>query len=91
MTKGQIFFKVKLLQMVKRIVPPMSNEIITLVKDTSLARVIAAYELTFAGASFMKSAGIVWPLFYTGVFYLAFVGILTILFNFIEKKLDYFK
>ena len=91
MTKSQIFFKVKLLQMVKRIVPPMSNEIITLVKDTSLARVIAAYELTFAGASFMKSAGIVWPLFYTGVFYLAFVGILTLLFNFIEKKLDYFK
>lgn len=91
MTKSQIFFRVKLLQVVKRIVPPMSNEIITLVKDTSLARVIAAYELTFAGASFMKSAGIVWPLFYTGVFYLAFVGILTLLFNFIEKKLDYFR
>lgn len=91
MTKGQIFFKITLLQMIKRIVPPMSNEIITLVKDTSLARIIAAYELTFAGFSFMKSAGLTWPLFYTGVFYLAFVGILTILFNCIEKKLDYFK
>lgn len=91
MTKGQIFFKVTLLQMVKRIVPPMSNEIITLVKDTSLARIIAAYELTFAGYSFMKSNGLTWPLFYTGVFYLVFVGILTLLFNYIERKLDYFK
>lgn len=91
MTKSQIFFKVTLLQMIKRIVPPMSNEIITLVKDTSLARIIAAYELTFAGFSFMKSAGITWPLFYTGVFYLIFVGILTLLFNYLEKKLDYFR
>ncbi len=91
MTKTQIFFKVTLLQMIKRIVPPMSNEIITLVKDTSLARVIAAYELTFAGYSFMKSDGLTWPLFYTGVFYLAFVGILTLLFNYIERRLDYFR
>lgn len=91
MTKTQIFFKITLLQMIKRIVPPMSNEIITLVKDTSLARIIAAYELTFAGDSFMKSDGITWPLFYTGVFYLLFVGILTLLFNYIERKLDYFK
>ncbi len=91
MTKTQIFFKITLLQMVKRVVPPLSNEIITLVKDTSLARIIAAYELTFAGYSFMKSAGITWPLFYTGVFYLAFVGILTLLFNYMEKKLDYFR
>lgn len=91
MTKTQIFFKITLLQMVKRVVPPMSNEIITLVKDTSLARIIAAYELTFAGYSFMKSAGLTWPLFYTGVFYLIFVGILTLLFNYIERKLDYFK
>ena len=81
MTKSQIFFRVTLLQMVKRVVPPMSNEIITLVKDTSLARIIAAYELTFAGYSFMKSDGLTWPLFYTGVFYLVFVGILTLLFN----------
>lgn len=91
MTKSQIFFKVTLLQMVKRVVPPMSNEIITLVKDTSLARIIAAYELTFAGYSFMKSDGLTWPLFYTGVFYLLFVGILTLLFNYIERKLDYFR
>lgn len=91
MTKQQIFFKITLLQMIKRVVPPMSNEIITLVKDTSLARIIAAYELTFAGAAFMKSDGLTWPLFYTGVFYLVFVGILTLLFNYIEKKLDYFR
>lgn len=91
MTRSQIFFKVTLLQMIKRVVPPMSNEIITLVKDTSLARIIAAYELTFAGYSFMKSDGLIWPLFYTGVFYLLFVGILTLLFNYIERKLDYFK
>ena len=91
MTRSQIFFKVTLIQMVKRVVPPLSNEVITLVKDTSLARIIAAYELTFAGYSFMKSAGITWPLFYTGVFYLIFVGILTLLFNFIEKKLSYFR
>lgn len=91
MTKTQIFFRVTLLQMVKRVVPPMSNEIITLVKDTSLARIIAAYELTFAGYSFMKSNGLTWPLFYTGVFYLIFVGILTLLFNYIERRLDYFR
>ena len=91
MTKSQIFFKVTLLQMVKRVVPPMSNEVITLVKDTALARIIAAQELTQRGYSFMKSAGLTWPLFYTGVFYLLFVGILTILFNYIEKRLDYFR
>ena len=91
MTKRQIFFKITLLQMIKRIVPPMSNEIITLVKDTSLARVIAVYELTFTGYSYMKSSGLVWPLFYTGVFYLLFVGILTILSNYIERRLDYFR
>ena len=91
MTKRQIFFRVTLLQMVKRVVPPMSNEVITLVKDTSLARMIAAYELTFAGYSFMKSNGLTWPLFYTGVFYLVFVGVLTLLFNYIERKLDYFR
>lgn len=91
MTKTQIFFKITLLQMIKRVVPPMSNEIITLVKDTSLARIISAYELTFNGFAFMKSDGITWPLFYTGVFYLAFVGILTLIFNLVERKLDYFK
>ena len=91
MTRSQIFFKVTLLQMIKRIVPPMSNEIITLVKDTSLARIIAISELIKSGERFMKSDGITWPLFYTGVFYLAFSGILTLLFNYIEKKMSYFK
>lgn len=91
MTKSQIFFKVTLLQVIKRIVPPMSNEIITLVKDTSLARIIAITELVKSGESYMKSDGITWPLFYTMVFYLLFVGILTILFNWIEKKLSYFR
>ncbi len=91
MTRSQIFFRVTLLQMVKRVVPPMSNEVITLVKDTSLARMIAAYELTFAGYSFMKSNGLTWPLFYTGVFYLIFVGLLTLLFHYIERRLDYFR
>lgn len=91
MTNTQIFFKITLLQMIKRIVLPMSNEVITLVKDTSLARIIAAYELTFAGFSFMKGEGLTWPLFYTGIFYLVFIGILTILFNYIERKMDYFK
>lgn len=90
-TKSQIFFKVTLLQMIKRIVPPMSNEIITLVKDTSLARIIAITELIKAGESYMKSAGIIWPLFYTGLFYLVFVGIMTIVFNLIERKLSYFR
>ena len=91
MTKAQIFRHITLVQMIKRIVPPMSNEIITLVKDTSLARIIAVYELTFTGYSYMKSSGLVWPLLYTGVFYLLFVGILTLLFNFIERKLSYFR
>ena len=91
MTRTQIFFKITLLQMVKRVVPPMSNEIITLVKDTSLARIIAITEIIKAGESFSKSAGIVWPLYYTAVFYLVFVGVLTILFSFIERKLSYFR
>lgn len=91
MTKMQVFFRVVLLQVVKRIIPPMSNEIITLVKDTSLARIIAVYEVIWAGQAFIKSDGIMWPLFYTGVFYLVFCGILTLLFGFIEKKLNYFR
>lgn len=91
MTKSQIFFKVTLLQMVKRILPPMSNEVITLVKDTSLAKTIAIMELIMTGESYMKSAGITWPLFYTAVFYLALVGILTLLFNYAERKLSYFR
>lgn len=90
MTKAQIFFRIVLLQVVKRIVAPMSNEIITLVKDTSLARVISIYEIIWAGESFIKK-GLIWPLFYTGVFYLVFNGILTVLFARLEKKLDYFR
>ena len=91
MTKWQIFKEITLLQMIKRIVPPMSNEIITLVKDTSLARIISAYELTQAGFAYIKSAGLMWPLFYTGVFYLLFNGLLTLLFGYIERRLDYFR
>ena len=90
MTKSQIFFKVVLLQVIKRIMAPMSNEIITLVKDTSLARVIGIYEIIWAGDSFIKT-GLIWPLFFTGVFYLVFSGGLTILFGYLEKKLDYFR
>lgn len=91
MTKAQIFFKITLLQVIKRIVPPMSNEIITLVKDTSLARIIAVYEIIFMGQNYIKMDGIIWPLFYTGAFYLAFNGILTVLFGRIEKKLSYYR
>ena len=90
LTRRQDFFKIVLLQVIKRIVPPMGNEIITLVKDTSLARVIAVYELIWAGQTFIKSDGIIWPLFMTGVFYLVFSGILTILLAKFEKKLSYF-
>lgn len=90
MTKTQIFFKVTLMQVIKRIVPPMGNEIITLVKDTSLVRVIAVYEIMWNGESFIKK-GLIWPLFFTGVYYLAFSGILTVLLAKLEKKLDYFR
>ena len=90
MTKTQIFFKVILLQVVKRILAPMSNEIITLVKDTALARIIGVYEIIWAGEAFIKK-GMLWPLFYTGIFYLVFSGGLTILFGYLEKKLDYFR
>lgn len=90
LSKTQTFFRVVLLQVVKRIVPPMSNEIITLVKDTALARIIAVYEVIWAGESFIKS-GQIWPLFYTGAFYLIFNGLLTVLFSAMEKKLNYFR
>ncbi len=91
MTKSQIFFKVILLQVVKRIVPPMSNEIITLVKDTSLARIIMVYEIIWNAQKFIKSDGLLWPLFYTAVYYLVFCGVLTLLFGYIEKKMSYFR
>jgi polar amino acid transport system permease protein len=90
MTKSQIFFKVVLMQVVKRIIPPMSNEVITLVKDTALARVISVMEMLKAAETF-ASRGLIWPMFYTAVFYLALVGILTLLFGFFEKKLSYYK
>lgn len=95
MTKAQIFRHITLLQMIKRIVPPISNEIITLVKDTSLARVIALQEVIWMGESFMKGnagiAGLTWPLFFTAVYYLAFSGIVTVLLGKLEKKLDFFQ
>ena len=95
LSKSQIFFKITLLQMVKRIIPPMANEIITLVKDTSLARIIALQEIIWAGQAFMRGSqgisGQLWPLFFTAVYYLAFNGVLTVLFAWLEQKLDYFK
>ena len=95
MTKSQIFFKVIFLQVIKRIVPPMSNEIIKLVKDTSLARIIALQEVIWAGTAFLKGSrgisGQIWPMFLTAVYYLIFSGVLTLLFNYVEKKMDYFR
>ena len=90
MTKSQIFFKIVLMQVVKRILPPMSNEIITLVKDTALARVIMVVEIIQAAQNF-AAYGLIWPLFYTAVFYLIFVGLLSLLFGYFEKKLDYYR
>ena len=90
LTKNQIFFKIVFMQVIKRIMAPMSNEIITLVKDTSLARTIAIIEVIRVGEDYITSSGLFWPLFYTGAFYLVFCGILTILFGQIEKKLSYF-
>lgn len=95
MSKVQVFFKIKLLQMIKRILPPMSNEILTLVKDTSLARIIALQEIIWAGQAFMKGSqgisGAIWPLFFTAVYYLICNGLLTLLLGRLEKKLDYFR
>ncbi len=90
LTKIQTFFRVVLLQVVKRIVPPMGNEVMTLIKDTSLARVISVIEIMRAAEKF-SARGVIWPLFYTGIFFLVFCGILTLSFNRIEKKLDYLK
>lgn len=90
MTKAQAFFKVVLFQVVKRIVAPISNEVITLVKDTSLARVISVAEIIMCAERFTKQ-GLIWPLFSTGLYFLVFNGLLTIMFSRIEKKLDYFE
>jgi len=90
MPKMQVFFRVIFLQVIKRIIPPTANEIITLVKDTALARVVMVVEI-IREAEFMAARGFIWPLFYTGVFYLMFVGLLTLFFGYLEKRLNYFK
>ena len=91
MSKSQIFFKIVLMQVIKRITAPMSNEIITLVKDTSLARIILLPEILYSSETILSQKALIWPLFYTGAFFLLFCGVLTLLFRFIEKKLDYYK
>ncbi len=91
LSKAQIFFKVVLFQVIKRVVPPMSNEIITLVKDTSLARIIACEEIIMVAQRYISSSALIWPLFYSGLYYLLFNGILTLLFGYIERKMDYYK
>ena len=95
LTGSQIFFKIILLQVIKRILPPMGNEIITLVKDTALARIIALQEIIWAGTAFLKGSqgisGQVWPLFFTAVYYLVFSGVLTVVLGKLEKKMDYFR
>jgi len=90
MTKRQIFFKVTLLQVIKRIIPPVGNEVMTLVKDTSLARIIANKEIIMMAGEY-SSKGLIWPLFATGVYFLIFIGVLTVLFDYLEKKLSYFR
>ncbi len=95
LTRGQIFFHITLLQMIKRIVPPISNEIITLVKDTALARIIALQEIIWAGQAFMKGShgisGAIWPLFFTAFYYLIFNGIVTLALDKLENKMNYFR
>ena len=95
LTGSQIFFKIILLQVIKRILPPLGNEIITLVKDTALARIIALQEIIWAGTAFLKGSqgisGQVWPLFFTAVYYLVFSGVLTLVLGKLEKKMDYFR
>ena len=91
MTRAQIFFRVILPQMIKRILPPMSNEIITLVKDTSLAQIISVSEIVLTAYNLQNTYAVIWPLFYAGLFYLVFNGILTLLFGYLEKKLNYYK
>ncbi len=91
MSKIQVFFRIVFMQVVKRIVAPMSNEIITLVKDTSLARIIMVVEITQTAQNFVATKAIIWPVFYSGAFYLIFCGILTVLFGYIEKKFDYYR
>jgi polar amino acid transport system permease protein len=90
MTKFQIFYRITLLQVIKRILPPMGNEVMTLVKDTSLARIIANKEIIMMANEY-SSRGLIWPLFFTGLFFLVFIGALTLLFGFLERRMDYFR
>lgn len=90
LTKAQVFIKIVLMQVVKRVVPPMSNEIMTLTKDTSLARIIGVGEIIMSAERFTKQ-GLIWPLFSTAIFFLAMCGILTLLLGYAEKKMDYYK
>ena len=91
MTKTQIFFKIVLFQVFKRIVPPMSNEIITLVKDTSLAFTLTVIDLFTAAQEIANNTGLFAPILYAGVFYLLFNGLLSVLFSYIEKKMSFYK
>ena len=91
LTKSQVFRKIVLKQVVQRIVPPMSNEIITLIKDTALANCIMVGEIIYKANILAADKALIWPLFFTGVFYLIFVGLLTIFLGKIEKKLSYFR
>lgn len=91
MTSREVFFNVILMQVVKRILAPLSNEVITLVKDTSLARVIAVAEIFYVNEMSFLSKAMIWPMFYIAVFFLIFVGVLTLLFQYCEKKLSYYK
>ena len=90
MTKTQIFFKVTLLQLIKRILPPMGNEVITLVKDTALANIISNKEIIKMAQEY-SAKGLIWPLFSTALFFLVFVGVLTLLFDYLEKRISYFR
>ena len=91
MTKSQIFFKITLLQVIKRVIPPMGNEFMTLIKDTALANILATREIIWVAKEFTSNRGLIWPLFSTAIFFLVFCGVLTLLFNWLEKKMDYFR
>ena len=90
LTRAQTFFRVVLLQVVKRITPSMGNEVITLAKDTALARVIGVAEIIMVAERFTKQ-GLIGPLFSTGLYFLLFNGLLTVILSRIERKMDYFR
>lgn len=91
LTKAQTFKRIVFPQVIKRIMPPMSNEIITLVKDTALVSIVMVVEITREAYNIVAAFGKITPLVYSGLFYLAFNGILTVLFSFIERKLNYYR